>query len=322
MIKQMSLRTVILGLVMLVATFLIGAQELLPQQVDAIESRRVNIYSDGTRLSGDLFYPKGSKAGDNLPVIILCHGWGGLRAHLNRDYAPAFAKSGYAVLTFDYRGWGDSDNRLIINGPMPKPDANGEVIVHARPVREIVDPRDQIEDVTSAIYFVSGEPMVNPERIGLWGSSLGGGHVVYVAATDGRVKCIVSQVGAMHHRGISKQRVNKQAIARARGEIDQVPPDADKVKGLNGTPNYVRMAYFHPIDLADRLKIPVLIIDAEKEELMKTNEHGQYLYGLLKDRVPVRYEILPGTHFEIYTKSRMAATKLAIEWFNQYLKGK
>src|SRR4030042_3516231 len=87
---------------------------LLVQQAKAFESRPINIWSDGTRLSGDLFYPRGLKAGDKLPAIILCHGWGGLRSHLNKDYAPLFAKAGYVVLTFDYRGWGGRDRRLAI----------------------------------------------------------------------------------------------------------------------------------------------------------------------------------------------------------------
>lgn len=63
------------------------------------------------------------------------------------------------------------------------------------------------------------------------------------------------------------------------------------------------------------------ILDAEKEELMKTEEHGQRLYKLLKNKVPVVYEVIPGiTHFEIYSKGRQQATRLAIEWFDEYLK--
>ena len=74
----------------------------------------MDIWSDGTRLSGDLWRPGGSEANDKLPAIILCHGWGGIRSHLNAAYAAHFARAGYVVLTFDYRGWGDSDSRLVI----------------------------------------------------------------------------------------------------------------------------------------------------------------------------------------------------------------
>jgi dipeptidyl aminopeptidase/acylaminoacyl peptidase len=87
--KKTSVLIMIFGLIL----------SLLIHQANAFESRPVNIWSDGTRLSGDLFYPKGLKAGERLPAIILCHGWSGLRAHLNKDYAPVFAEAGYVVLT-------------------------------------------------------------------------------------------------------------------------------------------------------------------------------------------------------------------------------
>ncbi|HEX8183265.1 MAG TPA: CocE/NonD family hydrolase, partial [Blastocatellia bacterium] len=120
----------------------------LPQ---GISSRRVNIWSDGTRLSGDLFYPATMKAEDKLPAIILCHGWGGVREHLNRAYAPQFAAAGFVVLTFDYRGWGDSDSRLVLKEQMPKLDEKGQATVRVQAIRELVDPFDQTEDIISAI---------------------------------------------------------------------------------------------------------------------------------------------------------------------------
>jgi dienelactone hydrolase len=311
--KKLFVLVVIFGLVLF----------LLIHQANAFESRPVDIWSDGTRLSGNLFYPKGLRAGEKLPAIILCHGWGGLRSQLNRDYAPVFAKAGYAVLTFDYRGWGDSDSRLVIKGKMPKPDEKGEVMVRAQAIRELVDPRDQLEDITNCIHFISGEPIVDPNRIGLWGTSNGGRHVVYVAEHDQRVKCIVAQVGAYQSRSVPKQKAYKQSIDRARGEIDPVPQGVDQVPRLKGTPYLSRMVDYHPIDFADRLKIPVLIIDAENDDLIKIKEHGQLLYELIKDKVPAKYEVIPGvTHFEIYSKGRMQTIRLAIDWYDEHLKKK
>ena len=43
-----------------------------------------------------------------------------MRSHLNQAYAPEFAKAGYVVLSFDYRGWGDSDSRMVIKEKIPK----------------------------------------------------------------------------------------------------------------------------------------------------------------------------------------------------------
>jgi dienelactone hydrolase len=175
--------------------------------------RSVEIWSDGTRLAGNLFYPKDRKEGEKLPAIVLCHGWGGTKEHLNRAYAPQFAEEGYFVLSFDYRGWGESDSRLVVASKMPAPDENGEVTVTAQAIRELVDPFDQQDDIDAAISFIEGEPGVDRNRIGLWGTSFGGGHVVWRAAHDDRVKCITAQVGAMDQR-IGVERALKPVFAR------------------------------------------------------------------------------------------------------------
>ena len=135
----------------------------------------VEIWSDGTRLAGDVFYPKATAEGEKLPTIVLCHGWGGTKSHLNRGIAPRFAAAGYLVLAFDYRGWGESDARLVVRGKMPEPDEDGYVTVKAQAIRQLVDPLDQQEDIDAAITFVEGEPHADPSRIGIWGSSFGGG---------------------------------------------------------------------------------------------------------------------------------------------------
>src|SRR4051812_48781381 len=73
----------------------------------------VDVYSDGTRMTGTVWRPKTWTQGTKLPAILLCHGWGGKRGHLDYSYAPQFAKAGFVALTFDYRGWGDSDGVLV-----------------------------------------------------------------------------------------------------------------------------------------------------------------------------------------------------------------
>ena len=51
-------------------------------------------------------------------------------------------------------------------------------------VREVVDPIDMTTDLANAVSWIYGEPRCDRDRIGLWGSSYSGGHVVYVAARD------------------------------------------------------------------------------------------------------------------------------------------
>jgi dienelactone hydrolase len=101
--------------------------------------------------------------------------------------APRFAAAGYVVINYDYRGWGDSDSRLVVRGEMPGPDKDGYVTVKAQAIREVVDPVDQQKDIDAAVSYVHGEPMVDKNRIGIWGTSFGGGHVICRAAHDRRI---------------------------------------------------------------------------------------------------------------------------------------
>jgi dienelactone hydrolase len=309
------MRSVIVGLVALLGLLACGLQEVRSEEaakpaVDDfnIESRHVDIWSDGTRLSGDLWYPRGLKSGYKLPAVILCH------------YASEIAAAGYIVLTFDYRGWGDSDSRLVIKEKMPEMDESGLITVRVQAIRELVDPFDQTEDIIHCIDFLSGEPGVDPDRIGLWGTSFGGGHVVYVAALDKRVKCIVSQVPSMDGGWVTLYyQSSKLATQRARGEIDPVPQNVNKIGRLKGTPYLSRIAKYHPVEFASHLNIPILIIVAEKEELMDNKLHGERVYNIVKGNVPAKYEVFSGTHFEIYGKGRQQAIKMAIEWFDKHL---
>ena len=158
---------------------------------DDLEFRRANIFSEGTRMSAEVFSMK-SIAGKALPTVLMAHGWGGTAAQL-RTVAIDFAHAGYFVVTFDYRGWGESDSRLILTGPAPKEKTNNRFTAEVQEVREVVDPLDMCTDWLNAMHWLQGEPQCNKDRIGIWGSSYSGGHVVYVAARDPRVKALVSR---------------------------------------------------------------------------------------------------------------------------------
>ena len=170
-------------------------------------------------------------------------GLGGLKQRANVRISPQFAEAGYVVFTFDYRGWGDSDSRLVVMSDIPKPDADGTAEVTARPYRQVIDPYDQQEDIDAALCFVSGESMVDVDRIGLWGTSFGGGHVIWRAAHDKRPKCVVAQVGSMDsHTRFStpdaREKLRQEKTRRARGELTPYPTPAERVQlpGLRGTP--------------------------------------------------------------------------------------
>ena len=81
-----------------------------------VSFRKATIISEGTRMAAELFTLKDNKA-KALPTIIMSHGWGGVAASL-RTNAVDFARAGYFVVVFDYRGWGESEGRIVTTKPL------------------------------------------------------------------------------------------------------------------------------------------------------------------------------------------------------------
>ncbi|MDX1385455.1 MAG: hypothetical protein R3190_17520, partial [Thermoanaerobaculia bacterium] len=94
---------------LLAASLPAAAQDLS----EDVAARAVDIWSEGTRMAGYVYTPKSVAAGERLPTVVMAHGWGGTQRGLRRN-AIGLAQHGYLVLTFDYRGWGESDSRVIL----------------------------------------------------------------------------------------------------------------------------------------------------------------------------------------------------------------
>jgi dienelactone hydrolase len=302
----------------------------MPQQAasgfkapENIDFRVANIISEGVRLHAEIYSQK-SLAGKPLPTIIQAHGWGGVAANFRLD-SIALANAGYLVITFDYRGWGQSDGRIVLKTAPEKKD--GRIFAaQVEELREYVDPLEQTTDWFNVINWAMGEPVVDKERVGLRGSSYSGGHVFYVAARDPRVKAIVSQVGAFDSRWVAAsadeaKTTYGEATRRARGELGYPEPRAKVVGNLIGAPIRDKMLHYAPVEEAANVKdCAVLFIVAEKEELFDNKDHAKLAY----DRMPgtkKKYVSVPNIkHYGIYFEQRQQAIKLAIEWFDQYLK--
>ncbi len=175
--------------------------------------------------------------------------------------------------------------------------------------------------------YVYGEPMVDKDRIGIWGTSFGGGHVIYRAAHDRRIACVVAQVGSMpddwtkrYPAGLAG--VYKQKSDRARGLVDPVP-QGESPSGLNGAPYPERIALFNPGQYAGRVKVPTLLIDAEKEHYFNIEENSGRVHEILKKNgVPTEYHVLKGKkHYDVYSGQLLDdVMKLEISWFDAHLK--
>ena len=241
---------VIAVLLLLFAPNAIG--QLAWEAPEGINWRTETIYSEGTRLAAEVF-SAADKSGEKLPCILMAHGWGGTVRGLRRD-AVEFARAGYLAVAFDYRGWGNSDARVILAQPAPKGNPRrfqAEVIA----IREVIDPVEQGRDWLNALHWLQSEPMCDTSRIGVWGSSYSGGHVLFAAAHDERVKAVFSQVGGMDSRFVvanSEQttRTLDEATRRARGELAYPDPGAVAVGALRGAPIRDKLMHYAPVELA------------------------------------------------------------------------
>jgi len=137
--------------------------------------------SDGVTLRGWLFTSPESAA-NRLPCLVMSHGWSALKEMDLDAFADYFtSKLSLACLVYDNRGFGDSDHK------------------EGQPRQEIV-PSLQRSDISDAITYAQSLPEVEPTRIGIWGSSYSGGHVLEVGAVDRRVRAVVSQAWVLSMR--------------------------------------------------------------------------------------------------------------------------
>jgi dipeptidyl aminopeptidase/acylaminoacyl peptidase len=300
-----------------------------PPLPENVERRQVTIWSDGTRMAGDLYLPTALKPEDKLPAIVFVAGTGGTKKGTPARMASEFVSRGYIFLAFDYRGWGESESKLLMLEPMPAPDENGEVTVKARAIRWQMDFADQVADIRNAIAFVSGEPNVDPARIGILGTSYGGGLVTWTAAHDPRVKCVVAQVPGMGggRKPAAEQRAYDLLTRQTRGEAEPIPYESGAPGGKMSS--YAHMRYntakgigYKAVEAAEKITIPMLIIDAENEELMDPALNGKRVADILEaNGAPVKYHVMKGiSHYGIYREKFQEATDMEIEWFDRQLK--
>lgn len=301
-------------------------------------SSAVEFDAEGVALRGT-FYP--ALNGDHpAPCIVMAHGWAGTTRHFIDDFAEVFAASGFAVLLYDHRGWGESDT------------APGQP-------RHEIDPWQQIRDFQHAISYASNRPEVDAERIGVWGSSFSAGHAFVLGAIDRRVRAVVGQgpfiSGKREFEGLT--RLDMQAAAheafaadrraRARGEAPMViPVVTDDPQGLAGLPTADAYEYFYgPGGAVERDPKWVNEVTLRSVEFLYGYEPGWFLPRITPTPVlmivaigdtlapsdtsfhayataaePKKLVTVAGGHFDVYRGAGAATCQAAArDWFTEHL---
>jgi dienelactone hydrolase len=137
-----------------------------------MKREEVSFDVQGSTVRGVLFRPDGS---DAAACIVLAHGFSATMDWIVPKFAERFASAGLAALVFDYRHLGRSDGTP----------------------RQLVHVKKQREDLRAAIAFARAQPAIDPARVALWGTSLGGSHVAAIAAEDPKIAAVILNMPAL-----------------------------------------------------------------------------------------------------------------------------
>jgi dienelactone hydrolase len=298
-----------------------------------VRTRLVTFYVDGgTALHGKLFLPKDFRTTTKWPAVVVGHGINAISIGIEK-YAARFAERGLVAMAIDYQSYGYSmsgsdDIRLLEPDPSRDDSALLEKELRVVMKRTNLNNVHEVEDYRAAISYLQGEPGVNPERIGIWGSSNAGIVVTAVSAVDARVKATVVQV--MTPRPSSRRPVAisannlEDAIQRVRtgqgNEIDGGFSFKSKVDQWYLTRNLdvQASAWLDQIPTSNHF----LFLPAEKDELMRSTAGAFDCAKFLNDRGVVSQVIVyPGlTHFQAYSYTGFeVGSTLAADWFIRYL---
>jgi len=135
-----------------------------------IRNSIIRFQSEGVPCEGDLYLPQDFTTTGRSPAVVLGHGFTVARTSLVEE-GRLFAEAGFVALAIDYRHSGT-------RGGTP---------------RGRLWPLQETEDFKSAIDWLEAQSGIDPARIGIWGTSFGGGVVTHVAAHDIRVRACVAQ---------------------------------------------------------------------------------------------------------------------------------
>lgn len=300
-----------------------------------VVSRDVIYYSDGVACYAKIFYPKGFSVTARTAGVVLGQGWAGTHFSIEK-YAARFAERGLVAMAIDYRGWGRSDAYAVVSGGEKR--IGGDHLRDNTRLSESTEkvefrrtrllPLKQVEDYRNAISYLQGEPGVDRERIGVWGSSYAGGHGITLAATDSRVKAVSIQVPAISGKDVSAgavkmpDRLVEDSITRARGGKGGEFQTGYSFKRMVDLETQQAIQEYRPFHLVPQVKAPVQFIVAANEQLFSNKNNGWAAYEALPAGVPRNYIEVPGTtHFEMYINEAFErSSNAAADWFLRHLR--
>lgn len=294
--------------------------------------RDIEFDAEGVTLRGWLYTPD-DDSGPH-PTVVMAHGFSAVKEMYLDRFAEFFADAGLACVVFDHRNFGASDGE-------PRQD---------------IDPWAQVRDYRHAITWAQAQDEVDADRIGVWGSSYSGGHVIVVGAIDRRVKCVVGQVPLVSGYENARRLVRADFLAglrdafdddrrkRAAGEapamipvVDEDPlapsalPTPDSYSwftqtGKTRAPSWRNEVTLRSVEMFTEYEpgayLP-LITPTPYCMIVAAGDHltvcDLALRAYETAAGPKKLVVLPGGHFDAYTAGFEGASVPARDWFLEHL---
>ena len=271
------------------------------------------------QMSGRMYLP--DPALNNGAGILFCQGFGGLKEGVPVGLSTLLAQSGFTVLSFDYRGFGASEGS-----------------------RDLLVPTEQADDIVHALEYLAQQSGIDPERIGLYGTSFGGGVAALAARRSNRPKALVMSVpvtsGSEWLRSITRWYEYEQLRTRATaaiakkvltGEIEIVDrfeimvPDPVSATRFPGKVTLALETVYHvlnhePVSIAHELDVPILMFGVRDDSLVPFEQTKMFFDRIKGER---QLEVIEtGNHWAVYETALPYVAEKTIAFFAHHLLSK
>jgi len=233
--------------------------------------------SKGQKLAGKLWTPAKFKH-----TIVLANGIGNTKDHWEElSWPKNLADKGFRVLTFDFRGRGQSEGKF-----------------------DETTLTTNIDDLKCAIGFLNS-PII------LIGQSFGGTTAICIAARDKRIRCLVTRAAA---NNLDEWTGGKRlAEAKKKGYTTGAEPWKKYTLEL-----FEDMRRHKVLDKARKVKVPWLILHGDKDTNVPLH-HAKDFYAAAK--CEKKLAIIKGAdHGFSSKKADSEVFALIVDWLKRYLK--
>lgn len=330
--KQLLSKKILIGIIAILLVTLLQSEVWSAN----FKRRDITFKSQGLKCAGWYYVPKGLKPDEKRPAIVMAHGYSLVKEMYLDKFAEKFAKAGFVVLVFDYRYLGDSEG-----------EPRSQVIYY-----------EQHRDYRNAITWVSLQKEVDPQRIGIWGTSYSGGHVIQIAAFDKRVRAVVAQIPVTNIwetywrdinpetlASISAWRAHNRVEEYTKGTVNYFPvvapegqlsmhPQKESYDWFTKTaklraPNWknqvtvesteIQLEYA-PMNYIHLVSPTPLLMVIASDDIVTPTEQQKKAFE--RAREPKKLVVVPGRHFDAYNGPKhMQFFTPELQWFQQYLMG-